>query len=855
MDERERRSNISHGLSSSAKSWWMETTCAPQRDSSTMVFLLLLICALLSGCVFFGVQSFILLPQLYPRSSSCEWNEKYSSTTALFVRDSGEWRNKTTSRNHTHHRPTNQNPAYAINKRLIELSEKKQWRQLLEVAELEQASFNNVNYATVMSQLGRIGYFNKADPRFVTFMQALATMIEDRGLPWFKPREASNIIHAIGKMQLRNPCTKSILQWISKSEVAASFVEIGNPHDISNVAWAFAKLEIESPNLFAEIEHRSKWLVETGNPQAVTNTAWACATLGYEAPNLFAEIEHRSKWLVDEGTPQGVANTAWACATLGFKAPNLFAEIERQSKWLVEKGTPQNVANVALACAKLGVKAPNLFAEIEHRSKWLVEEGEPQAAANTAWACATLGVEAPNLFAEIEHRSKWLVDEGNPQAVANTAWACATLGVEAPELFAEIERQSKWLVQAGNPQNVVNTAWACATLGFEAPGLFAEIEHQSRWLFEEGNPQNVGNMAWACAKLGMEAPNLFAEIDLHTDRLMENAKPQEISNTCYAIAVLGKSQNFESLLAKLWEKSIELFASDADFIDETLRQLAQTQIFAEADGIMLPQIPEPMAKKMELVRNTVDESFSRSSKQVSQLLHEIGFHHECEVFPDSTLSSGILAIDFACLEQKVALEFDGPSHYLKAVGSGKITSTEKGATKAKRRYLEQLGWTVINIDYRDYMLAQHASNEKQWLRKLLHASSVPLSNQHIPKPKTDSVAGPQKELNVQQKKEGFLSEPAINSRILFKSVVKKNSVRFEAALVKELTERGITSIPMAKSGKPDFIKMKAALKAWALEKDNDPKAKQDETYRASFIPKCLALWTSIFEELQGQSEK
>jgi len=855
-----------------------------------------------------------------------------------------------------------------MNKRLIEHGKKKQWRQLLEVAELEQASFNNVNYATVMSQLGRIGYFNKADPRFLTFLQALATMIEERGLPWIKPREASNIIHAIGKMQLRNPGTKSILQWISKPEVAASFVEIGNPHDISNVAWACATLDFESPELFAKIEHRSKWLVETGNPQAVTNTAWACATLGYEAPNLFAEIECRSKWLIKEGTPQNVANTAWACATLGVAAPNLFAEIERRSVWLIKEGTPQNVANTAWACATLGVAAPNLLAEIERRSKWLIKEGTPQNVANmawvcaklgyeapklfaeielqskwlvengtpqgvsnTAWACATLGVEAPNLFAEIESRSSWLVEEGTPQAVANTAWACASLGFESPILFAEIERRSEWLVEEGTPQAVANTAWACATLGVAAPNLFAEIEHQFKWLVKEGTPQNVANMACACAKLGYEAPNLFAEIERRSDwlvetgtpqnvantawacatlgfeapklfaviqrrsewlvktgtpqnvantawafailgfeasalfsqldhpavRVIEHGSPQDISNMCYAIAVLGKNKDSEALLAKLWDRAIELFITGEEFIDEALWQLAQTQIFAEVDGITLLQIPEPMAKRMERALNRpVDKKVSSSSMEVSQLLHEIGFHHVCEVSPSGLISSGMLAIDFACPEQKIAIEFDGPSHFLKALGSGKLTSIENGPTKAKRRFLEQLGWTVINIDYRAYIQAQRYLNVQQWLQKRLNGSGVSLSNnEQIPKNKTNGVAGRQKGLNAPQKKAGLPSAPTINKRIPFKNVVKKDSDRFEAGLVQELTERGITSIPMTKSGKPDFIKMKAVLKAWALEKDNDPTAKQDETYRASFIPKCPALWTSIFEELKGQSEK
>jgi len=285
-----------------------------------------------------------------------------------------------------------------------------------------------------------------------------------------------------------------------------------------------------------------------------------------------------------------------------------------------------------------------------------------------------------------------------------------------------------------------------------------------------------------------------------------------------------------------------------------MTQLAQTQIFAGRDGVVLKETPATMAKRMEVAQNRMDNDVSRSSKQVSQLLHEIGFHHKCEVSPNGSISGGMLAIDFACLEQKVAIEFDGPSHYLKAVGSGKLSATKDGATKAKHRYLEQLGWKVISIDYRDYIQAQHASIEKQWLWELLNALGVSLSDEQALKHKTNCVAGPQKELYVRQKEVGILSAPAIN-RILFKDVVKKDSDRFEAALVKELTERGITSIPKTKSGKPDFIKMKAAMKAWALEGDNDPEAKQDQMYRASFVPKCPALWTSIFEELNEQSHR
>ena len=790
--------------------------------------------------------------------------------------------------------------AAANNSKLLALGRKQNWQALLSFAKQEQEQFDNVNYATLMSQLGRIPSLNKTDPRFLEILETLAQEIKERGLPWIRAREAANIVHALGKMKLTNSSTRLILEWISKPDTAACFmkeampqevanvawafarlsfdgpalfaeidrrptwllehgkpqevaniawacatlsfgcpnlfaeidcqskwlVKAANPQHVANVAWAFATLSFDAPALFAEIERQSKWLVENGKPQVAANTAWACATLGFTAPSLFAEIDRQAKWLVQEGTQQDVANTAWACATLGFTAPTLFAEIELRSKWLVQEGKPQEVANTAWACAKLGFTAPTLFAEIERQSKWLVENGKPQVAANTAWACATLGFTAPSLFAEIDRQAKWLVQEGTQQDVANTAWACATLGFTAPTLFAEIECGSKWLVQEGMPQEiantawafairgfdcpklfaeidrqaswlvqrgtrqaVANTAWACATLGFTAPSLFAEIEHQAKWLVAEGTQQDVANTAWACATVGFTAPTLFAEIESRSKWLVQEGTEQEVANTAWACAALGfdcphlfveiehhakwlvqegtlqavsntawacatlgyeavalfseidqhveKFLNegrpcdianiawafttrgilgYETSLTKLWNKAIELFIGGQEFANEEHVQLLQTMMFVTACGVNLPRPPEMMSAKIELVLQRQGANTSSNSvKHLSKSLREIGFHHQLEVPLDGTASGGMWAIDLACCERMIAIEFDGPSHYLKAPGSGKLTSIENGATKAKRRFLELLGYTVVNIDYRDYALVKGSPEEKQWL--------------------------------------------------------------------------------------------------------------------------------------------
>jgi hypothetical protein len=132
------------------------------------------------------------------------------------------------------------NPAIAINKKIVELGKKKQWKEILRLYEEEAADFNNVNYATIMSQLGRIHSLNRSHPVFLRFLDDLAKMMEQRGIQWIGVRQASNIIHAIGKMKLSNKSARRILDWMSMLENVQELLLKGEPQNISNVAWAFA---------------------------------------------------------------------------------------------------------------------------------------------------------------------------------------------------------------------------------------------------------------------------------------------------------------------------------------------------------------------------------------------------------------------------------------------------------------------------------------------------------------------------------------------------------------------------------------------------------------------------------------
>eukprot|EP00978_Attheya_sp_CCMP212_P044465 scaffold311218_cov31-Attheya_sp.AAC.1 len=69
-------------------------------------------------------------------------------------------------------------------------------------------------------------------------------------------------MHAVGKMNLRNHRTSSIL--------------------------------------FSQVEKHADWLVKEGTPQEIVNTVWAFATLGVESPKLFLQVEKHAEWLVKE---------------------------------------------------------------------------------------------------------------------------------------------------------------------------------------------------------------------------------------------------------------------------------------------------------------------------------------------------------------------------------------------------------------------------------------------------------------------------------------------------------------------------------------------------------------------------
>jgi hypothetical protein len=293
------------------------------------------------------------------------------------------------------------------------------------------------------------------------------------------------------------------------------------------------------------------------------------------------------------------------------------------------------------------------------------------------------------------------------------------LGVQSPKLFSEIDRQASWLVEERTPQAVANTAWSCATLGFQSPKLFSEIDRRASWLVEEGKPQEVASTALAFATLGMQPPHFFEWVSLHFERILESSNKQCISNLCYAITVLDLAPTYEREFSQLWSKTLIWDPRALPVHHST--QLVHVYAFVKASGMDL------QAPAIVNIKDSYPEP-SRSQREVSLLLNELGFDHEEEVHPlheegEPSLPLVMLSIDMASRDRMIAIELDGPSHFLVEAESGKVSKVENGATKAKRLFLERLGWKVFNVHYLDWIEAKRTGEENELIRMLLDLES------------------------------------------------------------------------------------------------------------------------------------
>ena len=122
-----------------------------------------------------------------------------------------------------------------------------------------------------------------------------------------------------------------------------------------------------------------------------------------------------------------------------------------------------------------------------------------------------------------------------------------------------------------------------------------------------------------------------------------------------------------------------------------LSQLLQAHLASQFLGLGLIALPSSMlpaavkARTEEARKVTV----SNGQREVGESLRRLGIPHELEYIT----ADGLFSIDLAIVDRRMALEFDGPSHFTR-------NSLEPlGHTRLRDRLLSAMGWHVVSISF------------------------------------------------------------------------------------------------------------------------------------------------------------
>eukprot|EP00820_Chromera_velia_P011269 Cvel_22452.t2-p1 / transcript=Cvel_22452.t2 / gene=Cvel_22452 / organism=Chromera_velia_CCMP2878 / gene_product=hypothetical protein / transcript_product=hypothetical protein / location=Cvel_scaffold2207:13491-15314(-) / protein_length=608 / sequence_SO=supercontig / SO=protein_coding / is_pseudo=false len=600
---------------------------------------------------------------------------------------------------------------------------------------------NVVNMSTILSRLrlwmkdtgGQRDFVHR--PEFQALLEALCEQIRRGMAPG--PRQLCNTLH--------NLAVLGLLRDRRVSECGSG--RVSSLHETVH-------------RLCAEIVKLSEWIGREGISTHLAMSVWACATMRLPAPPLFDAVVSQRDRLAREGGSQDHSLTLWAFATAGVRAVSLFQSIDAHCDRTVREGIGQHIANSVWSFAVLRINCPGFARRLEETAESFVKRAAPNDLAITAWAMAVLGERTPRLLAAVLGEGRRIVSTGAPKNIATTTWAFSEALVDAGEFCALVDSHASRIVREGKVIDLVTLLTAFAHLGIRAPGLLEALSaYGGKRLLSEGcAAQEFANTLWAVAVLGdwgrvesgvlEELDSRLVSLLLATERGGGASVPVSLSPSSSPLLQESQLSQWHSfrLAAALEAPHLKLRHPPEELCRHRPHSLSQSeglcehgreQKFCKECGGAATAIESGTAGVRGQAETGI-ESTSRSPSiaassythgDVSRSLLRLGWQHQVEIPVVSHTHSHQLGwqcdtklyLDCACPETRVAIEVQGPSHFLRDL-EGRLTRRQTGRTLFKNRMTRKLGWRLVEIDLRDW--GRHRSEDARFAFLLEKLRSV-----------------------------------------------------------------------------------------------------------------------------------
>ncbi|EJK77069.1 hypothetical protein THAOC_01121, partial [Thalassiosira oceanica] len=237
------------------------------------------------------------------------------------------------------------------------------------------------------------------------------------------------------------------------------------------------------------------------------------------------------------------------------------------------------------------------------------------------------------------------------------------------------------------PRDLSNTAWAFATAGVSHPELFKKIGHHvaEQGCFDSFKPQELSNTVWACATVGYTDERLFSAFAPVIGSKLDECSEQELTNIAwaYSVANLPRQDLFN-------EGYVGALASnEKDFSVKELAQLHQWQLLQQElkYGVELPQLQNDVVGELRAAGVDLEEEVLLGSGYRIDALVKFG--------------GG----------RRVAVEVDGPSHFIDRRPAGRTTLKHRQVATLDR--IE-----VVSVPYWEWDVLENSEMKQHYLREL-----------------------------------------------------------------------------------------------------------------------------------------
>ena len=324
-------------------------------------------------------------------------------------------------------------------------------------------------------------------------------------------------------------------------------------------------------------------------------------------------------------------------------------------------------------------------------------------------------------------------------------------------------------------QEIANIVWSFATLNaqpasamLDAISSYIASECRGKNGFDEYSiakmfkRQELCNLAWSCAVLGRYPEDLMKI--LYTGIVGTSNDPERMRQ------IFNDNGLQRSSIMTLYYVSVKQFFNKVEKLPFSTHKAVvlsfdQVQVAAglEASKLKLSLpigFPIGWGEDVEVTKGDecVDDLVEMSSsmltltvsklqQSVSDTFTQIGFDNVLEYVIDTNeikdeygvhlppSPQEFLSIDIANIEKRIAIEVDGPGHYVRIIDGARELSTNanpndqfadhcenrvNGPTTLKHRLLSHLGWDIIHLPYWEYQnLGGNRDEEMAYCKKLL----------------------------------------------------------------------------------------------------------------------------------------